>query len=60
VLARGLSRIVPRAMSNLNATNQEIIEGVLNAWKSGNGQLLPIFQSYFASETFSCKSSGGN
>lgn len=60
VLARGLSRIVPRAMSNLNATNQEIIEGVLKAWKSGNGQLLPIFQSYFASETFSCKSSGGN
>lgn len=58
VLARGLSRVVPRAMSNLNATNQEIINGVMSAWKSGEGKLLPVFQAYFKSETFSCSAGG--
>jgi hypothetical protein len=58
VLARGLSRIVPRAMSNLNATNQEIISGVMGSWKSGGGKLLPVFQAYLKSETFSCAAGG--
>ena len=58
VLARGLSRTVPRALSNLNATNQEIISGVMTAWKTGGGKLLPVFQAYLKSETFSCAAGG--
>jgi hypothetical protein len=58
IFARGLSRIVPRALSNLNATNQEIINLVMDSWTTGQGQLLPVIQAYFRSETFACNSSG--
>ncbi|NBX16515.1 MAG: hypothetical protein EBR09_04035 [Proteobacteria bacterium] len=58
VYARGLSRIIPRALSNLNATNQEIINLVMESWTEGQGQLLPVIQSYFSSETFACSSTG--
>lgn len=60
VLARGLARIVPRALSNLNATNPEIIKALTSTWKTSGGQLLPIFQAYFATDTYACSSSGVN
>jgi len=58
ILARGLSRIIPRAISNLNATNQEIISVVTDSWKKSDGQLMPVIQSYFGSETYACTSTG--
>ena len=57
-MARGLARIVPRAMSNLNATNSEVISAMSSAWTKGGGKLMPLFQSYFLSETFACQSAG--
>lgn len=55
VLAGGLARHIPRAISNLDRTSEEIIVKVNDAFTAGNGKLGPVFRAYFASETYGCK-----
>jgi hypothetical protein len=57
VLARGLSRIIPRAVADVSTTNSEVIEALDNAWKAGDGKLFPMFRAYFSTETFACRPS---
>jgi hypothetical protein len=59
VLARGLARIVPRALSNRNSTNAEVIDAITQAWSKNNGQLIPVLQAYFATNTYVCQSDLG-
>ena len=54
VLAAGLAKHLPRAFSNLNFTNEEIVKKVSEAYVTGGGKLGPMIESYFASETYSC------
>jgi len=54
-LSRGLSRIIPRAVADVPTTRAEIMDAVDAAWKSGGGQLFPVFRAYFTSETFACR-----
>lgn len=53
-LSVGLARHIPRAMSNTASTTEELIIAFNKAWESGGGKLLPIFEAYFASETYAC------
>ncbi len=53
-IAAGLARHLPRAMSNLPRTSNELIEIISKAYQEHNGNLLPLMQKYFESETFSC------
>lgn len=55
VLSGGLARHIPRAMSNLSNTSEEIIVKMNSAFTQGGGKLMPMFKAYFASETYSCK-----
>ena len=55
-LASGLARHLPRGVSNVAQTNNELIKNMKKAWTEGNGMLMPIFEAYFKSETYSCKS----
>ena len=55
VLSGGLARHIPRAMSNLSNTSEEIIVKMNAAFEQGGGKLMPMFKAYFASETYSCK-----
>lgn len=55
VLAGGLARHLPRAMSNLAMTSEEIIVKVNQAFADGEGKLAPVFKAYFESETYGCK-----
>lgn len=55
VLSSGLSRHIPRAMSNLPSTSEEIILKMNKAYAQGGGKLDALFKAYFASETYSCK-----
>lgn len=56
-ISRGLSRIIPRAIADVASTHTEIIDSVDSAWKTGGGQLFPVFRAYFSSETFACRAS---
>jgi hypothetical protein len=58
-LPRGLARIVPRALSNRNSTNPEVIEAITDSWKSNGGQIVQLMQAYFMTDTFACKSEAG-
>lgn len=53
-LAGGLARHLPRAFSNLANTSEEVIILTNKAWADGGGKLGPVFQAYFASETYAC------
>ncbi len=55
VLAGGLARHMPRALSNLQNTSEEIVIKVNDAFTAGKGKLAPAFEAYFASETYGCK-----
>jgi hypothetical protein len=55
ILASGLARHIPRAISNLPTTNEEILFKLIKAYKSGGGMLKELFRAYFESETYSCK-----
>ena len=59
VLVHGLARFIPSALSNTPVTNQEIIGVMSRGFSKGDGKLLPVFRSYFESETFSCAVGGG-
>ncbi len=59
VLAGGLARHIPRALSNLDSTSEEIMIKFNRAFKESEGKLAPLFQAYFASETYACSRSGG-
>lgn len=54
-LSAGLARHVPRAMSNLSNTSEEVILKMNAAYSQGDGKLAPLFRAYFSSETYSCK-----
>lgn len=54
VLPRGLARIIPRALSNLNSTNLEIIKTVTDSWSESKGNLTAAIHAYFASDTYAC------
>lgn len=55
VLSTGLAKHMPRAFSNLSHTSDEILRRVSEAYAAGDGKLAPIFEAYFASETYSCE-----
>src|SRR5690606_30029366 len=57
VLAGGLARHMPRSMSNLLNTTEEIIVRINNVYfaKETAGMLIPVFKAYFSSETFACE-----
>jgi len=54
VLAGGLARHMPRALSNLPITSEEILVKVNKAYTEGKGKLIPVFQAYLSSETYAC------
>ena len=58
ILVKGLSRHLPRSLSNVPSTNQEIIERLSKAYvenKDKKGMLAPLFKAYFTSETYACE-----
>jgi len=55
VLPRGLARIIPRALSNKNSTNPEVITAVTDSWTKSNGNLTSAIQAYFATDTYACQ-----
>jgi hypothetical protein len=54
-LAGGLARHLPRALSNLPSTSEEIIVKVNQAYTDQKGLLAPMMAAYFSSETYACK-----
>ena len=57
-LAHGMSRHIPKAISNISETNEELKVLIKNAWDESEGKLMPLFKAYFKSETYSCKKDG--
>ncbi|MBM4251513.1 MAG: hypothetical protein FJ146_06045 [Deltaproteobacteria bacterium] len=55
IVAGGLARHLPRALSNLSTTTEEVIVKVKEASESGKGLLAPMITAYFGTETFACK-----
>ena len=55
VLPRGLARIIPRALSNKNSTNPEVITAVTDSWAQSKGNLTSAIQAYFATDTYACQ-----
>ena len=55
VLANGVSRHIPRAISNLSNTSEEIILKMNKAYVQSEGKLESLFKAYISSETYSCK-----
>jgi hypothetical protein len=55
VLANGVSRHIPRAISNLSNTSEEIILKMNKAYTQSDGRLAALFKAYISSETYSCK-----
>ena len=54
-LSRGLSRHLPRAMSNLSATTPEMMTKMTQAYLDSGGRLQSAFETYFGSETYACE-----
>lgn len=54
-LSKGLSKLLPRALSNLSTTNLEVITSIQQAWQDGEGKLDPVFLAYFTTETYACE-----
>jgi hypothetical protein len=46
---------MPRALSNLDATSEEVIIKMNAAYTEGEGKLIPLFKAYFSSETYACR-----
>lgn len=59
-IPRGMARHIPRGVSNINSTNSELVQEMEEAYFSNGGKLMPLFQAYFASETFACGNQEGN
>lgn len=55
VLPRGLARIIPRALSNKNSTNPEVITAITESWSKSDGNLVAAIEAYFATDTYACK-----
>lgn len=54
VLAGALAKHLPRTLSNMSYTSEEIIRKIADAYDQGGGLLGPAIEAYFASETFGC------
>lgn len=54
ILGAGLARHIPRALSNLSYTSEEIFKRIRESYENSQGKLGPVFQAYFASETYGC------
>jgi hypothetical protein len=54
LLAKGLARIVPRALSNLESTSFEVQNTTIESYEKNGGKLQAIFENYFSTETYAC------
>ena len=54
-VAGGLARHLPRALSNLATTTEEVIVRINQAAVEEKGLLGPMITAYFSSETYACK-----
>jgi len=55
ILAKGLAIHMARSLSNLSVISLETLESTKVAFEMSEGKLEKAFQSYFATETYSCK-----
>jgi hypothetical protein len=53
-VAGGIARHLPRALSNLPTTTEEVIVKINQAFTDGKGLLAPMITAYFSSETYAC------
>jgi len=54
-VAGGLARHLPRALSNLATTTEEVVVRIKQAAAEEKGLLGPMITAYFSSETYACK-----
>ncbi|MEN9824913.1 MAG: hypothetical protein RI953_658 [Pseudomonadota bacterium] len=54
-VARGLARMIPKAIARTQLTNQEVIMEVNKASVASNGKLADMIVAYVATETFACQ-----
>ncbi|MFZ9520166.1 MAG: hypothetical protein ACO3A4_06785 [Silvanigrellaceae bacterium] len=54
-VARGLARMIPKAIARTQLTNQEVIMEVNKASVANNGKLIDMIIAYVATETFACQ-----
>lgn len=54
VLSKGLAIHMARSLSNLSTISLETLESTKMAFELSEGKLEKVFQSYFATETYSC------
>ncbi|NBW80893.1 hypothetical protein EBR21_03980 [bacterium] len=54
-VARGLARMIPKAIGKTQLTNQEVIMEVNKASSAGGGKLIDMIVAYLATETFACQ-----
>lgn len=54
-VARGLARMIPKAIGKTQLTNQEVIMEVNKASSMSGGKLADIIVAYLATETFACQ-----
>lgn len=54
ILGKGLGKHLPRTLSNLSATTQDVIMAVSNGFQKNGGFLKDAIKSYFNSETYAC------
>jgi mono/diheme cytochrome c family protein len=54
-LGAGMARHIPRSISNLGSTNLELINLMERKFMESDGRVLPLFEAYFSSETYSCR-----
>jgi hypothetical protein len=55
-LSKGLSRMLPRAISNSSETNLEIVWSLYESYQKNNGEILSLIESYLTSKTYACGS----
>ena len=53
-IVEGLSRHIPRAISNSSVTTSEISNAIQTSFVASGGKLIPAVAAYFRSETYSC------
>ncbi len=54
LLSKGLALHMARSLSNLSTISLETLESTKMAFEQSEGKLEKVFQSYFATETYSC------
>jgi hypothetical protein len=54
-VARGLARLIPKALAGTQVTNQEVIMAVNKASSESNGMLEDMIIAYLTTETFACQ-----